>query len=307
MPEQDESQITASDLPFALYLDQRLVFDVLAALENGFVQFSTVQTSFGEAETNQKAGGIGLGISNVFALVGIQFGAQGIRTSSETEKEITTEQIVHTPTSLFAHLRKNLFVREMVKHIKDDSQLEDVSPGDFVEFRATLKGNPLEEMLMTAEHVLPLMEFAEDGKSETAGKGKQNMSRMQRERKQQKEVFSSQISALRSITVHERFKDFIAELNNVKIVLTTEQNYFIDPTMNNVIDGSFIVFGKATRVLYEGDGSISLLRKSALGRIGDAPNVLSSLVKEIDWDLQGNRDIEFHAPAMQVIPMAIFS
>lgn len=109
------------------------------------------------------------------------------------------------------------------------------------------------------------------------------------------------------MTVNERFKDFIAELNNVKIVLSTEQNYFIDPTMNNIIDGSFIVFGKATRVLYEGSESISLLRKSALGGIGDASNMLSSLVKEVDWGLQGNRDIEFHAPAMQVIPMAIFS
>ena len=77
--------------------------------------------------------------------------------------------------------------------------------------------------------------------------------------------------------------------------------------MNNVIDGNFIIFGKVTRVLFEVDEKISLLRRSPLGKFTEAPALLSGLVKGTDLDLHGNTEIEFPAPAMQIIPMAIFS
>ena len=55
----------------------------------------------------------------------------------------------------------------------------------------------------------------------------------------------------------------------MRFVLTTEQNYFIDATMNDVIDGTFRVFGKATRVIPgEKEGSINLLAKDCHREVG---------------------------------------
>ena len=52
MTNKEESQLVVTDLPIALYLNQQVTFDILAALEDGFSRFSTVETtSSGEKST----------------------------------------------------------------------------------------------------------------------------------------------------------------------------------------------------------------------------------------------------------------
>ena len=77
-----------------------------------------------------------------------------------------------------------------------------------------------------------------------------------------------QIELIRSAVTAEGSQDFIAEMDCLRVVLTTEQDYFIDPSMNDIIDGTFRVFGKTTRVVSDNAEKISLLRKTALGKFG---------------------------------------
>ena len=44
-------------------------------------------------------------------------------------------------------------------------------------------------------------------------------------------------------------EDLVAECGVHRFVLTAEKSYFVDSTMNDVIDGTFRVFGKVTRVV----------------------------------------------------------
>ena len=123
-------EIGARDLPIALYLNQRITFDLLASFEGGFAQITTVQESSSHSEKSGLAGGAGLGVSNPFALLSFSMGAKGHRGKTRQSSGTTTEERVHTPTSLFARLRKELFERKLVKTIEGDgSNFDHVEPG----------------------------------------------------------------------------------------------------------------------------------------------------------------------------------
>ena len=72
-------EFKASDLPIALYLNQRVTFDLLAVLEDGFTRMATIQTSSSNAETTGLEAGAQLGIANPFAFLGLSLGGKGKR------------------------------------------------------------------------------------------------------------------------------------------------------------------------------------------------------------------------------------
>ena len=70
-------------LPFALYLNQRLTFDVLAAIEDGFSHLSTVSTISSSTNSSEKSGEGQLGFGNIFGF--LQIGAKGKFGAGQTE------------------------------------------------------------------------------------------------------------------------------------------------------------------------------------------------------------------------------
>ena len=80
--------------------------------------------------------------------------------------------------------------------------------------------------------------------------------------------------------------------------------------MNDVIDGTFRVFGKVTRVVPAGaEEGISLLRKSAIGNLGGVTDQLASVFDSLpEAGFTGQRvETEIPAPTLQMIPIAIFA
>ena len=254
------NQIRASDLPIALYLNQRMTFDVLASLEGGFSHFKATQTtSVGESST-EMSGEARLGVSNVFALLGVEFG--GARRTGQKRSERATEEIVHTPASLFARLRKDLRVRRLVRQISGSSDLKVVQPGEFVEFEATLRKSPFVELLSAFSILVPLMELAEPSPDQTVtrtGGGKKTGVSQRGQAQGNTATMKRQIDLFLSAVTVEGSYDLIAEVGEMRIVLTTEPEYFIDPSMNDTIDGTFRVFGKTTRIIRDDTEGISLL------------------------------------------------
>ena len=103
-------------------------------------------------------------------------------------------------------------------------------------------------------------------------------------------------------------RDLLAEIGELDIVLTTEQEWFIDQTMNDIIDGQFRVLGKATRVIVARDGKINLLRKTAFGKFPEVVAGLGQALNNIEgMSLPEAPETEIHGPAMQVIPVAMFA
>ena len=303
MSNQVEPQIIATDLPMTLYLNQRLTFDLLATLEGGFSNFTTVQTTSSGETATELSGGAQLGTSNVFAFLGMQLGGHGSRQAGQKQSESTTENIVYTPVSLFAQLRKELQDRELVRFVSTSSNLDEVRPSDFVEFEVTLQRNQFLVQLSAFAELVPIMSAFEEP----------TVSKASRSRKQNKSTTSpmlKQVNSLLSALTTGGSQDLISRVGQINVVITTEQQYYIDPTMNDIINGTFRVFGKATRVIPKGgDENISLLRKAPLGQfkslLPTIQEAMSQFFNELGYS--GDSSTEIQGPAIQVIPIAIFS
>ena len=116
-----------------------------------------------------------------------------------------------------------------------------------------------------------------------------------------------EIDAIASLFTDEKCQDFIAELKDMNVVLTTDKVYFIDPTMNDVIDGQFHVFGKVARVIVENYETINLLRKLPISKIIHKSFEAKEKFSKLEELGIGSINPEIEGPAMQVIPIAIFS
>ena len=311
MTNHEKDVLIATDLPIALYLNQRLTFDLLAVLQGGLSQFVTVETATSGEKSTRISGEAQLGVSNVFAFLGLRLSGQGSRQAEETQSESTTQEIVHTPASLFAQLRSDLSKRNLVRYVEGSSHLNEVHPGEFVEFEATLRRNPLTEMLDSFSQLVPLVRMASIGTTQTEIQGSRQSGRKSgrgQGKQDELSVVRSQIDLLRSAVTAEGSQDLIAEVGTMKVVLTTEQDFFIDPSMNDTIDGTFRVFGKATRVVSDQNDKISLLRRTALGKFGNMADSLAGVFESLqDAGFSGSVETEIRGPTMQIMPIAIFS
>ena len=310
MPEHKQTELAAADLPMTLYLNQRWTFDLLATLRGGFTDFATVQTASSEGNETQIAGGAQFGLSNAFGLIGIKLGGQGARGTQQQLSEITTENIVHTPASLFAELRKELQNRGLVRYPTSPSNLNEISSGDFVEFEATLRRSSLEETLSTLSSLIPIIRTLNVETPETnnqRGQGRRGNSVRNQKSRDEFADTQRQIDQFLAAVSTGSSQDFIADMGSLKIVLTTSQEYFVDPTMNDTIDGTFHIFGKATRVIEDDTDEINLLRKAALGNFAKAFDFNAATEQIEESQYTGSFETAIPGPTMQVIPIAIFA
>ena len=294
--------LQAGDLPVVQYLNQRVTFDLLATLENGFSHFATIETQSSDSLATKSS--LGAGIKNV--LLGISFGGGISGLEEDSQSEVIREELVHTPASLFGRLRSDLYSKCLVRDVLNADSLLKIHNGDFVEFEATLHRIQITEILKAFEILAPFGEIFDEGsqKPSTKGgvKGRRNSNKQRNPMLEQVKAVQVAISGVGS-------QDIVAKLGGMSLLLTVENEYFIDPTMNGVLDGTFRVFGKVTRVIADDSESINLLRMSPLGKF---PQAVESLViamndmSEVEFE-GGVSDLEIVGPTLQVIPIGIFA
>jgi len=300
----------STELPVPIYLNQQIVFDLLAILEDGFSQLSTIRTSVSESEKDQYGMGASIGVSNVFALLGVSFsGERGKEKEAQEQKEISKEK-VHTPTSLFAKLRGLLQKAELVRDITELDTLKNLKSGEFVEFRAILRKNPLVD---TLEGVKSLMEMAVIFDSPSTGShsakrkgGKSSKSEMAPILKQ----IDSLLKSLTSTTTTELLGELL-DVEGAKAIIPANIEFFSRGNALEIIDGEFRILGKVTRVvLPDTDDAINLLRKTAFGRLKpELFNEFSSAFAGLEEAGMRSPEMitEIRGPAILVVPLAIFA
>ncbi len=287
----------AADYSVPIYLNQSIVFDLLAIMEDGLAQVSTIRTS----ETTKGGSEAGIGASNVFALLGITLKAAR-DSQSGTE---TTHERVHTPSSLFAKVRNRLRTDKLVRDLtKGDTALDDVRAGQFVEIELTLRRNPLAEalqaMVETAGGIRLLQAFnKEQGKSAME---KQQEATLQKVTEQAKRL----VTALTSGGAIDLIGPLIPGPGIA--LLAAEKRYFADHSSNEIADGRFRAFGKVVRNTTGSDEAISLLRNTQFAHM---PQVMEPLVEGIKTVKQSGLTIPdaitvVPPPALQILPIAIF-
>lgn len=281
-----------------VYLNQRIVFDLIAMLQGGI---STV-TQIRAAEANsEKSGGTvkaGFGLGEALSsLLKIDLSGEKVGEKTNSSDRQVSEERVHTPASLLFTLRQLLLDKKLVKVDSDDTLY---ASGDIVEFEASLRRNPIIETMDAFAGMLDMASiFNEPQKKSGQGNSYQKI-------KAQMEKFAESMKTGNSIDLTT---DKLS--SGYKAVITIDAGYLNDPTMADLVDGQFHVLGKVIKCVVDADESVSLLRKSAVSKLPPATLItaFSQLVAttteqgfalpEIKWEVNG--------PAIQVIPIAIFA
>ena len=292
-------QLRAQDLPLAQYLDKEKTFDLLAIIEGGFSHLATRETQTSTSSLTES-------ISNAAAILGlfspfidISLGRSSLRSSDDARHQLTRENLVHTAVSLFARLRNELHRRDLVVEIQSTTDLKDVSAGDFVEFQATFQRSKFDEVMDLMNAFAPLLA--------AFGVGRPAVSTEQTS----PDVSSEQIKPMIDVLSGEGLGYLVASVGDMRFVVTVRDDHFIDPNINDVLDGTFRVFGKVVRVIMDENGgeTINILRSSPLSRISTGHDALASMSSDLAGvgSQDALKDTVINGPTIQVIPIAIFA
>ena len=304
--------IAPNDLPVAVYLDSQLVYDLLAMLEDGFSHVSTIRTSASEADSKGSGleGGVHLGAN----LVAVKMSARRRRdTQVRQESEVSAEK-VHTPTSLFAKLRAILMGESLVHLLETNVDVSRIASGEFVEFKAILRKNPMVETFEAFKQLMEVAEAFQEISSSKATSGKRaNKHGNGGGHHSGRDNTVKQISALMEALTLGNSLELVADLPDspaVKAVLSAKSAYFNNQEAFEMVDGEFRVIGKVIRIVRpDVDEPINLLRKTKFARLSNT--VLGQMVEPIAGIDKEVVDLpplatSIPGPALQAIPIAIF-
>ncbi|WP_066195557.1 DUF6414 family protein [Gracilibacillus timonensis] len=284
-------------LPITTYLNQKIVFDLLAVIEDGFAQVTNlnISTTKGTTTTGSTEGEVGFGLYGVKTKIKAAFGKEK---NSKDEKSANEER-VHTPTSLFSKLVTYLDENDLIKDISSEEHLEELETGSFVRFKSKLEKNPLVSMLDSFEQIgVIAMSFQGNAKG-----GKKN---------NDQEILK-QIKVMRKGLVENGIIDLICTINDtekLKAVIPVYLDYFAHNNMNEIIDGNYSVIGKVVKVVKDSDDDINLFRNTGfkLFKQRTLEDLFLSMNKNIDEQLDFPEiRTKISSPSILVIPMAIYS
>jgi len=286
-----------------VYLNQRLVFDILAMLVGGISTVSTVTetASSAQAQDSSIRGAFGLAEA-IAALLNIGFSGGLSRKALDEAATSETSTRVHTPASLFFMLHGILEARRLLRYEREDGYEPEV--GDFIDFTASLVPNPL---TATFERFAQMGEIA------------QVFARHAKDRERDKDAvkqaqaLAQQVKAMVEKLQASDSVDLVAGglASGRTAVVTLEQSFLNDPGMADLIDGTFHVCGKVIRVIKSSDESISLVRRTAFAAV--PPELLSTAFEKLTETMTASGipipyvKVSIKGPAIQVIPICIYA
>jgi hypothetical protein len=288
-----------------VYLNQRIVFDLLAMLQDGLSQVAKITTTEADTDSIAREAGATFGVAQAFAsLLRIDLSGKRTTTKESSGEVARSEERVHTPASLLFKLREMLVQRDHLSLLKSGDA---IATRQIVEFTTTLRRNPVVELMDTMLSAFSMyMAFAEASSQKQGGGGKKSPQGSDNAK------VVAQMKSFREALAAGPTIDIVSDVgdNGHATVITLEQEFLSDPTMSNLVEGEFVVIGKVIRVVDE-DSSISLLRKTAMNVLPD--ETLSQMFTHFDAlsAVQGyvlpKAEWRIHGPAVHILPVAIYA
>jgi len=292
-----------SDLIVPVYLNQRMVFDLLAMLQGGISTVTAVTKLEGSESGTMGSASASVGLSEALSsLFKIGLKAEMETSDKSSNNHSIQEERVHTPASLFYQLRNTLVERKLLTKISEESK---IVAGQIVEFTVKLKRNPIIETMDMMTEMMSMAVLFDDQKS-GVGKGGKGKSNENTQTKKQMDDFSKALKS--GNTVDLTASDLPS---GHKAVITVESLYLNDPFMSDLVDGEFKVVGKVVRSITDSSESINLIRKTALSRMPS--HLLEQMFQQFallgtiqGFDIPDLR-MEVDGPAIQILPVAIYA
>lgn len=291
-------------LVLPVYLNEKVVLDMLAILQDGFSMVSEISTT--SQESNDVSGTTKGEMSSGSLLnrvLKIKLGAEVSGEKKQEEQWVSKEARFHTSASLFSEFRRQLIEHDMLTCMASDSlDIHEIQIGDFIEVEGALMKNPLIDILEKFISVYRMSKIF----SEPVAVGHKKQA-------SQKELAEdAQIQQMRSLLEELRVTgtlDFVLKSDRASLVLSAQEKYLENDNISELIGGNFKILGKVIKICAEKDEGISLVRKTPLD-ILDADS-LDGLIQAFESnDLKQLHlpevEIQISAPAAIVIPVAIY-
>lgn len=291
-----------NQLMIPVYINEKIVLDMLAIIEDGFSTVS--QVSYSDHKENSNAQKIEAEVSTsasiLSKLLKIDLKGELSHSGNCGETENTTKEKVHTNVSLLSKFRAFLTDANILKSGFDISNMK---IGDFIEVEGELQKNPLINCMDIFVDMLRMADiFAE--------KPQLNAKTQAKAQKQQQDETMKKIKSFASELKHSGTVDFILSDSAGTVVLSAQEQYLSNDNISEILGGHFKVLGKVIAICADKTESIDLLRKTKLSIL---PH---DLLADMFLCLQ-NEDMkqynlpelktEISGPAVIVIPVAIYA
>jgi hypothetical protein len=300
------------DLIVPVYINQRIVFDLVATLRDGISTVTRITESESQEKRSEANGGGSFGLGAALT----NFVKLDIQKNRKKEDHATrgthrSEERYHTPSSLFAQLLGELRETGMITTYKSGDVPE---PGTLIEIEASLSISPVLKACenLTAAYETALI-FNRQETPQIEKHTRKNNQGLQKLNKQEnsaeygvriiKEIAHSMRSGNGLDLVTSKLE------GDLTAVITIEQQFLNDAKMADLMDGRFKVAGKVTRAVTNEGETIDLLRNSQFGVL--TPKFLAELfglfepMREVVQFPEPQTAVK--APAFQMIPIAIYT
>lgn len=292
----------ANSLIVPIYINEKIVLDMLAILEDGFSTVS--QVNYTESQENKKEQNIGFSAGTTATLLSrllkIDITADSSHEGASEVSNCISKEKVHTNVSLFSKFRSYL---EKENILKKDFTIEEVNIGDFLEIEGELEKNPLINFLDIFKDVFRLADTLTD-------KPQLNEKNKAKTQKQEENAFVKKIEALTGDLKHSGTIDFILTDSACTAVLSAQEQYLSNDNISEMLGGRFKVLGKVIAICKTEEDSIDLLRKTTLSILPE------KTLDELFTGFKNEAFEQYHlpqmvtkiaGPAVMIIPVAIYA
>ena len=296
------NSINTDRLIVPVYINEKIVLDMLAIMEDGFSMVSQVNYSeHKESNSTQKAeAGVSAPATILSKLLKINIAGELNHSGSNGENETVSKEKIHTNVSLLSKFRGFLADNKM---LKKDFEMSKMEVGDFIEVEGELQKNPLINYMELFIDLLRMADIFTE-KPQLGNKTQANNQKKQDNRMlEQVKSFSSELK-------HSGTIDFVLSDQKGTAVLSAQEQYLANDNVSEIIGGRFKVLGKVISVCKDTTDEIDLLRKTSLSILSEEfISEMFSGLKNDDLKQFNLPELKtkIHGPAVIVIPIAIYA
>lgn len=295
-----KTKLSHTQLMVPVYINEKIVLDMLAIIEDGFSMVSQVNSSEQKESTSNQTGSANASTSLLNKLLKIDLKAEISHTGSVGESEDISREKVHTNVSLLSKFRTTL---DEEKLLDTSSNISNMKIGSFIELEGELQKNPLIDYMDKIVDIFRMINIFSD---EPALGNKKNTS-IQKKKESQ---MIKQIKEFSDELKHSGTVDFILSGSTGTIVLSAQEQYLANDNISEILGGKFKVLGKVIAICKDDSESIDLLRKTTLSILTD--EMLADIFAGFENEDMKQFNLpklvtKIKGPAMIVIPIAIYA
>lgn len=291
-----EHDIKSDRLIIPVYINEKIVLDMLAIIEDGFSMVSQINyTEHTENNSVQKADAeISTSTTLLSKLLKIDVSGGLSHEGNRGQNENIIKEKVHTNVSLLSKFRSFLVEQKILKSDLDFSKMQ---VGDFIEVEGELQKNPIINYMDSFIDLFRMVDiFTEQPQTKKS--------------KPREDETVTQIKSFAEELKHSGTIDFILSDAKGTTVLSVQEQYLANDNISEIIGGHFKVLGKVISICKEDTENIDLLRKTSLTILQeDLLNDMFSGFKTEDMKQFNLPELKtkITSPAVIVIPIAIYA